>query len=66
MDLPRLDKTAISTVPLAEADADDLAYWLSRTPEERLRGLEICRRVFYGYGDPSPRLSRVLTVLERE
>jgi hypothetical protein len=35
----RMDKTAFSVVPLEQAD-DDLAYWLTKTPEERLCGVE--------------------------
>lgn len=33
--LPRLGKSAFSVVPLDKA-GDDLEYWMSGTPEERL------------------------------
>lgn len=46
---------------LAAAKAD-LAYWLSRSPEERLAAVEELRRRFYG--DP-PRLQRVARVFRR-
>ena len=37
----------------------DLAYWLSRTPEERLSAVEILRRQYYG---DSPRIQKVVRV----
>lgn len=44
------------------AEKADLAYWLSRSPEERLAALEELRRRFYG---DSPRLQRVARVIQR-
>jgi hypothetical protein len=41
----------------------DLAYWLSRTPEERISAVEILRRQYY---EGSPRLQRVARVIELE
>ena len=61
----RLDKTAFSVVSLQDAD-EEVAYWQTRTPEERLRALELIRQVLYGYAGTSPRLQRVLTVAQRE
>jgi hypothetical protein len=61
--VPRLDKTAVSIVPLSQAD-DDKAYWLSRTPEERMQHLEYLRRL--NYGDlATGRLQRVLEIVEK-
>lgn len=45
---PKLDRSAFAVSSLAEADAADKAYWLSRTPEERLRHMEVLRRIKYG------------------
>ena len=64
-DLPRLDKSAFSVVPLSKAD-DDLEYWLSRTPEERLSAVEVNRWLVYGYDKATSRLQRVLEVAELE
>jgi len=61
--LPRLDRSAFSVVPLSEAD-DDLEYWLSRTPEERLSAVEVNRWLVYGYDTATSRLQRVLEVAE--
>jgi len=60
---PRMDKTALSVVSLDEAD-DDLEYWLSKTPLERLEALELTRQILYGYDPDTTRLQRVLTIAE--
>jgi hypothetical protein len=59
---PRVDRTAFSVVSsFEEADAEDDAYWHSRTPAERLAHLELLRRI--NYGDAATgRLQRVLEV----
>ena len=41
---------------------DDLAYWLNRSPEERLSAVEILRRQYYG---GSGRLQRISRIIER-
>jgi hypothetical protein len=64
-DSMRMDKTAFSVVPLEQAD-DDLAYWLTKMPEERLCGVEQNRQILYGYDPATARLQRVLTVAQRE
>ena len=61
----RLDRTAFSVSSLS-APSDEKAYWLSRTPEERLEALELMRQVLYGYDPTTTRLQRVLTVIQRE
>lgn len=61
----RMDKTALEVVPLSRAD-DELEYWLSKTPQERLQAVELIRQTLYGYAGTTPRLQRVLTVAQRE
>jgi hypothetical protein len=61
---PKLDKTAFSVVSLDEADSDEKEYWLSKTPLERLRYMELLRRINYGTG-AAARLQRVLEIAER-
>ena len=61
----RIDKTAFSVVPL-DAPSDDRAYWLSRTPQERLAAQEYMRQIAYGYDPAAERLHRVLEVAELE
>jgi hypothetical protein len=60
---PRMDKTAFSVVTLAESD-DDLEYWLSKSPEERIAGVELMRQILYGYDPTTERLQRVLTIAQ--
>lgn len=60
-----LDKSAFSIVPLSQAD-DDLEFWLSKTPKERLEALEFVRQVFYGYDPATTRLQRVFEFVKRE
>ena len=61
----KLDKSAFSVVPLSQAD-DDLEFWLSKTPKERLEALEFVRQVFYGYDPATTRLQRVFDFVKRE
>ena len=50
-----LGKTAFSVVSLHE-ESGDKAYWLSRTPAERLEAAELMRQVNYGYDPTTARL----------
>jgi hypothetical protein len=62
---PKLDKTAFSVVSsFEEADREDREYWLSRTPYERLKYMELLRRINYGHA-ATARLQRVLEIVER-
>jgi hypothetical protein len=60
----KINKTAFSVTSLFD-DSDDKAYWLSRSPEERLRHMEILRRINYGT-QATARLQRVLELAQRE
>lgn len=63
--LMRMDKTAFSIVTLSD-ESDEVTYWLTKTPQERLQGVELMRRVVYGYEPSSTRLQRVLEIAELE
>jgi hypothetical protein len=64
VDKARVDRTGFCVTTVAEAEVSDLAYWRSRTPDERLAALELSRQIAYGY-DPSARgLSRFFEVVE--
>lgn len=60
---PKVDRTAFSISPLGD-DSDERAYWLSKTPTERLQALELIRQTIYGYTRATARLQRVLEVAE--
>ena len=62
---PRLDKTVFSVVSLEEADNDEVEFWLSKTPYERLDALETLRQIFYGYDPATTRLQRIFEIAER-
>jgi len=63
--LPRLDKTVFSIISLEEADNDEMEFWLSKTPYERLSALEALRQIFYGYSPTTTRLQRIFEIAER-
>ena len=65
MDELKIDRTAFSVVPLSEAGTD-IAYWLSKTAEERRQGIEICRQIAYGEEACTLRMVRVLEIVSRE
>jgi len=59
-----VDRRAFSVVALGEAEQADLAYWRSRTPDERLAALELSRQIAYGYDATARGLSRFFEVVE--
>lgn len=61
----RLDRTTITVFSsFAAADAADKAYWLSRSPHDRVRHMEALRRMNYG-SRATARLQRVLEFATR-
>lgn len=63
--LPQMDKTAFSVASLRD-QPDEKAYWLSKTPRERLQAVELMRQVVYGYQPASDRLQRFFEVAQLE
>jgi hypothetical protein len=61
----RLDRSAFDAVSL-DGDSDELEYWLSKTPGQRMEALELVRQIVYGYDPATTRLQRVLEVAELE
>jgi len=43
--------------------SDDLAYWLGKSPEERIAAVEMLRRQFHGKN--LPRLQRTVRIINR-
>jgi hypothetical protein len=56
----KLDRTHFSVAKLKEAD--EKAYWLSKSPAERIEAVELMRQMIYGYDPARTRLQRVLTI----
>jgi hypothetical protein len=59
----QVDRTALSVTALDD-DANDLDYWLSKTPDQRMEALELLRQVIYGYDPADARLQRILEVVD--
>jgi hypothetical protein len=57
----RIDRTKLTSASFDEAEADDIAYWLSKTPAERIEGIEYLRRCIYGDDAIDAPVQRVLT-----
>ena len=57
----RMDRTVFRVVSFGD-DSSDVAYWLSRPPQERLAAVEMLRRMYHG---DIPRLQRVFRIVER-
>ena len=60
----QMDKTKLLITALDD-EADERAYWLNQSPQQRLLALEQMRQIIYGYDPSTTRLQRVLTITER-
>lgn len=58
----KIDRIAFSTTSFFD-DSDEKAYWLSRTPYERLQHIELLRRINYGH-KATARLQRFFEIAE--
>jgi len=45
-------------------DGDEIAYWRTRSPDERLEAVELLRQINYGEDATTARLQRVLEFAE--
>jgi len=61
----RIDRSHFELTSFDQADADDLAYWLAKTPQERIEGVEYLRRWIYGDDQINARLQRVFEIAQR-
>jgi hypothetical protein len=60
-----VDKTAFSVVSLSD-ESDEILYWHSKSPYERLQAVEQIRQVIYGYQPYTARFQRFFEVSELE
>jgi hypothetical protein len=58
----KIDKKSFSVISLSD-DSDDKVYWFGKPPIERLKHIEILRRINYGNSAAS-RLQRVFEIAE--
>lgn len=59
----KVDRSVLTVSDLNDENGEK-AYWLARTPQERINQIEILRRINYGDA-ATARLQRVLEVVER-
>ena len=57
----KIDKTALSITTLSGMSGEK-AYWLSKTPYERLQAVELMRQIIYGYDPATTRLQRFFEI----
>ena len=55
----------VKIVGLREQDSD-LAYWMSKSPQERLAAIEILRQQYVRLKGIQPRLQRVCRIIKSE
>ena len=60
----KVDKTSMVISSLDEP-TDDIVYWSTKTPIERMAAIELMRQIIYGYDPTSTRLQRILTITQR-
>jgi hypothetical protein len=60
----KIDRSAFSVGSLSD-ESDEKAWWWARTPYERLRQMEVLRRINYG-NRATRRLQRVLEITQRK
>jgi hypothetical protein len=65
LDSVKIDRKASSVGSVLEP-SDEKAYWLSKTPSERLQAAELMRQIVYGYDPSTTRLQRVLEIAQRQ
>jgi len=63
MDLYKIDRSAFSIGSIHDC-GDEKAYWLSKSPQERIEAMEIMRKIIYGYNPATERLQRFLEIAE--
>jgi hypothetical protein len=61
----KVDRSHFAVATLSDPD-DSVAWWRTRPVEERLQGIELLRREFYGDSATCERLQRVLEVAQLE
>ncbi len=59
-----INRNMLFVTTFDEADADDIEYWMSKTPTERVEAGEYLRRWVYGDDQVDARLQRVLEFVE--
>jgi hypothetical protein len=60
----KIDRASLEVVDLnGQDEIEDIQYWLSQSPLERLKGMEAMRQSMYAYDPLSERLPRFFEVI---
>lgn len=60
----KLDRSYFSVGKLSDP-SDEVQYWRSRPPEERMAALEFLRQQAHGYDPATARVQRVFEIVKR-
>lgn len=63
MDINKIDKSSFSIAGFHESN-DEILYWRSKSPQERVQAIEVMRKILYGEDATSARLQRILEITE--
>ena len=59
----RIDRSVVVVGSMYD-QSNDRAFWLSKTPDERMEAIQYLREIAYGHDAATARLARVLEVAE--
>lgn len=60
---PQIEPSQFSIHDLHE-DGNDLAYWLTRSPQERIHALEYMRHMVHGVDQANDRIQRFFEIVD--
>jgi hypothetical protein len=61
---PKIQRNAFTVTSVFDK-SDEKSYWLSKTPGERLKAVELMRQIIYGYNPSANRLQSVFEITQR-
>ncbi len=64
-DFLKVDRSYFKISQLTDI-SDEITFWQSKTPQERLEAIEIMRQIIYGYNPSTTRLQRILEIVQQE
>jgi hypothetical protein len=63
MNLNKMDKSSFSISDLHDNN-DEINYWKSKSPQERVQAIEVMRKILYGEDATAARLQRIFEITE--
>ena len=64
-DFLKVDRSYFKISQLTDI-SDEITFWQSKTPQERLEAIEIMRQIIYGYNPSTTRLQSILEFVQQE